>query len=127
MNVQASRHRRLLYDAFGETQRAMCSSPTTYTVADADRLERAFPSCTAALDANPRIAQWTGHRFHLCWAGSYRHEPLPNQAASLVALRTNEHGAYVNTRTHHKVRVGALYFVELAVYVPSEERWVVIR
>lgn len=94
---------------------------------DGPRLERAFPGSTVAIDHNPRISEWAGHRMTVVRDRELRHSPEEGWEALLTALRTNEHGAYVQTRSDNYVRHGALYFVEQAIYVPSLLRWVVIR
>ena len=109
------------------TERMAFIDPTTFTVEDAPRLEHCFPSCTVALDINPRIQTWEGHRLSV-QLHHQRDVPEDGQAAILVAFRTNREGAYVQTRTAPvHVRMGAQYFVERAVYVPSHERWTVLR
>lgn len=101
---------------------------STLALEDHAKLERAFPGCTAALDLNSRIREWAGHRFRAertpCNKVVVPDEGWP---CVLLAFRTNDQSGYVQTRTDKPVSMGARYFVEYAVFVPSECRWVVIR
>jgi hypothetical protein len=103
-----------------------------FGLGDASRLDAVFAGCTAALDLNPRIrGEWAGFSFRLeeDWLLRRRdsHVPEDRWGGLLVAFRTTSTGTTHLTPSWPRFPGKSLGFVEQAVFVPSEERWVVIR
>lgn len=109
------------------------SNITLHITTDSKTLELLFPGCTVAWDINPVLRRWVDHYCVIRDASNnYNDDSHDGGSPSiLIAYARTASGTVERMRcfirTPHESKYYEFSANVRAVYVPSEERWVVLR